>query len=157
MLQPMKNISAEFFTPPDAKKQLQILQNQGIKIVFTNGCFDILHRGHVTLLKQARALGDFLVVAINSDNSVKRLKGPSRPVNNLSDRACVLSELRCVDMVTFFEEDTPFELLFMLKPDILVKGGDYRPENVVGRELVKEVVIIPFVDGYSTTKIIGKC
>ena len=140
----------------DIEKLKEILnkKNNGKKIVFTNGCFDILHRGHVEYLQKAKGLGDLLVLGLNSDSSVKRLKGESRPINNEKDRAIILSALECVDYIIIFDEDTPLELIKNLKPDILVKGGDYKIENVVGREYAKETVLIDFVDGYSTTKII---
>lgn len=140
----------------DIEKLKEILnkKNNGKKIVFTNGCFDILHRGHVEYLQKAKELGDLLVLGLNSDSSVKRLKGESRPINNEKDRAIILSALECVDYIIIFNEDTPLELIKNLKPDILVKGGDYKIENVVGREYAKETMIIDFVDGYSTTKII---
>ena len=131
-------------------------ENNNPKIIFTNGCFDILHRGHVEYLQKAKELGDLLILGLNSDLSVKRLKGENRPINNEEDRAIVLSALECVDFIIIFDEDTPFELLKNLKPDILVKGGDYKLENVIGREFAKETVLIDFVDGYSTTKIINK-
>lgn len=124
-------------------------------IVFTNGCFDLLHRGHVEYLYAARALGDLLVVGLNSDDSVRRLKGPDRPLNPLDDRALVLAALECVDAVTPFPEDTPLALIRALLPDVLVKGGDYTPETVVGRAEVEaaggRVVIVPLVPGRSTT------
>ena len=126
------------------------------KIVFTNGCFDILHRGHIEYLQKARELGDLLVLGLNSDNSVKRLKGNDRPINNETDRAIVLSDLECINYISIFDEDTPLELIKIVKPDILVKGGDYKIEDVVGREFAKETVLIDFVDGYSTTNIIKK-
>lgn len=129
-------------------------ENNNLKIVFTNGCFDILHRGHVEYLQKARELGDLLILGLNSDSSVKRLKGENRPINNEKDRAIVLSALECVDFVIIFDDDTPFELIKNLKPDILVKGGDYKLENVIGREFAKETILIDFVDGYSTTKTI---
>jgi D-beta-D-heptose 7-phosphate kinase/D-beta-D-heptose 1-phosphate adenosyltransferase len=119
-------------------------------IVFTNGCFDILHRGHIEYLKQSKALGTFLIVGINSDESVKRLKGESRPINNQMDRKLVLEELRCVDKVIIFEEDTPYELIKKLAPDIITKGGDYKVEDVVGHDLVR-TIIIPYLEGYSTS------
>lgn len=125
-------------------------------IVFTNGCFDILHRGHVTYLKHAKTLGDILVLGLNSDASVKRLKGPSRPVNNEQDRAVVLEALECIDYIVIFEEDTPLNLIKNVMPDILVKGGDYKAEDVVGKEYAGRVEIIDFVEGYSTTSTINK-
>jgi len=133
-------------------------QQKGKKIVFTNGCFDILHRGHVTYLNQARNLGDLLIVGINSDESVKRLKGPERPVNMLEDRAYVLSALKSVDYVIPFEEDTPLNLINLIMPDILVKGGDYTIDRIIGAQEVLshggKVEIIPFVPGKSTSAII---
>ena len=121
------------------------------RTVFTNGCFDILHRGHVEYLKRSRALGAKLIVGLNSDSSVRRLKGSSRPVNSQEDRKAVLESLDCVDEVVIFDEDTPFVLIKSVKPDIITKGGDYSTEQVVGNDLA-DVVIIPFVQGYSTTK-----
>jgi rfaE bifunctional protein nucleotidyltransferase chain/domain len=130
------------------------------KLVFTNGVFDVLHRGHVEYLYAARALGDALVVAINTDASVRRLKGPERPINPDGDRALVLAGLGCVDYVTFFAEDTPQRIIATLLPDVLVKGGDYAPDTIVGRAEVEEaggsVVVIPFVPGRSTTDMIKK-
>lgn len=123
-------------------------------IVFTNGCFDVLHRGHIEYLKQSRQLGTRLIVGLNSDASVKRLKGESRPVNNQDDRRAMLLALRFVDQVEIFEEDTPLELIKRINPDIITKGGDYQPEQVVGNDLAQETVIIPFLDGYSSTRII---
>lgn len=124
------------------------------KIIFTNGCFDILHPGHLRYLQEARDLGDVLIVGINSDDSIKKLKGNSRPINTLQDRAYILCGLECVDYVVSFESDTPLELIKAIKPDVLVKGGDYHNKEVVGREYAKEVVLIDFVDGYSTTSLI---
>jgi D-beta-D-heptose 7-phosphate kinase/D-beta-D-heptose 1-phosphate adenosyltransferase len=129
-------------------------------VVFTNGCFDLLHRGHVEYLNAARALGDRLVVGLNTDASVRRLKGASRPVVGEADRAFVLAGLECVDAVTLFDEDTPAQLIAALLPDVLVKGGDYRPEAVVGRETVEaaggRLVLIPFVAGHSTSSILQR-
>lgn len=124
------------------------------KLVFTNGCFDILHKGHVTYLRQAAELGDILILGLNSDDSVKRLKGPGRPLNSEEDRAEVLAALEFIDYITVFDEDTPFELIKSIQPDVLVKGGDYRIDDIVGREFAKKTVVIDFVDGYSTTRII---
>ncbi len=131
------------------------------RLVFTNGVFDLLHRGHVDYLFRARALGDRLVVGVNSDASARRLgKGLGRPVNPVDDRCYVLAGLGCVDAVTVFEEDTPAALVAELVPDILVKGGDYRPEAVVGRRVVEEaggrVVILPLVEGRSTTDLVRR-
>ena len=130
------------------------------KIVFTNGCFDILHAGHLDLLAKAAAMGDVLVVGINSNDSVRRLKGPERPVNDEAFRARMLASLSMVDGVTIFDEDTPGELIASILPDILVKGGDYNPEDVVGGETVTghggRVEIVPLVEGYSTTDLIRR-
>jgi D-beta-D-heptose 7-phosphate kinase/D-beta-D-heptose 1-phosphate adenosyltransferase len=132
----------------------------GQRVVMTNGCFDLLHRGHVDYLIRARELGDKLIVAINSDASVKRLKGDSRPVTDVESRASILSALRCVDWVTVFDTDTPAELIAKILPDVLVKGGDYRPEEIAGGDAViaagGEVRVLDFVDGFSTTAIIDK-
>lgn len=130
----------------------------GERIVMTNGCFDILHAGHVAYLSQARELGDRLIVAVNDDASVKRLKGEDRPVNALMQRMAVLAGLESVDWVVPFSEDTPERLICNLGPDVLVKGGDYKPDAIAGGECVKqgggEVVVLDFIDGCSTTNII---
>jgi len=134
--------------------------NQGKRIVFTNGCFDILHRGHVTYLNEAKKLGDLLVIGVNSDASVKRLKGPERPINNETDRAYVLSQLKSVDFTEIFTEDTPLNLILKVKPKILVKGGDWKIDQIVGaKEVIADggdVFSLNFVDGYSTTSVINK-
>lgn len=130
---------------------------EGKKVVFTNGVFDILHCGHAQLLEKARALGDVLIVGLNSDASARRLgKGPERPINTWADRAAVLAALAAVDAVVAFEEDTPAELLARLKPDILVKGGDYKPGQVAGREHAGKIVIVPLKKGYSTTGLVKR-
>ncbi len=130
------------------------------RIVFTNGCFDILHAGHVDYLIRARKLGDVLVVGLNSDASVQRLKGPARPVNKEQDRALVLSALACVDYVIIFEEDTPYFLIQAVRPNVLVKGGDWPVEKIVGRDIVEagggQTLSIPLLPGYSTTGIIER-
>lgn len=130
------------------------------RVVFTNGVFDILHPGHVEYLFAARALGDLLVVALNTDDSVRRLKGPERPLNDEESRAFVLAGLACVDHVTFFAEDTPREIVSELLPDVLVKGGDYRVEDVVGRAEVEAagglVKVLPFRAGHSTTGLVSR-
>lgn len=138
----------------EIKALSSIWKDAGEKIVFTNGCFDLLHVGHVTYLEKAAALGKHLIVGLNTDASVKRLKGESRPLVNENDRARVLAALACIDAVVFFDEDTPAELIKIIKPDILVKGGDYKPDEVVGRENAGEVKIIDFEEGYSTTGIV---
>jgi rfaE bifunctional protein nucleotidyltransferase chain/domain len=137
--------------------QLQRWHDAGEEIVFTNGCFDILHAGHIAYLEAAAALGDRLIVGVNDDDSVRRLKGETRPINVLSSRLYLLASLSCVDAVVSFSEDTPLNLINLLRPDVLVKGGDYQPENIVGAEEVKswggEVKVIPFIEGFSTTKL----
>lgn len=138
------------------EKNIKSLKENGKKIVFTNGCFDLLHLGHVKLFQKAKSYGDFLVVAINSDASLKRLKGPKRPLVKQDDRASVLAALSCIDFVTVFGEDTPAEIIKELKPDILVKGGDYNINEIVGREHVKKVIRFPIVKGRSTTDLINK-
>ncbi len=146
--------------PVTLKSILEAVRKDGKKIVFTNGCFDILHAGHVQYLAEAASLGDCLVVGLNTDESVRRLKGEGRPVNDESDRALVMSSLRVVDYVTLFDEDTPYNLIDLLKPDVLVKGGDYTVETIVGADIVQanggKVVTIPLLEGRSTTNTINK-
>jgi len=136
------------------------LQRAGKKVVFTNGCFDLLHIGHVRYLQEARELGDALVVGVNSDASVRRLKGPGRPLTPALDRAEILAALACVDFVTIFDAATPLQLIRALGPDVLVKGGDWPVDTIVGREVVEgrggKVIAIPFVKNRSTTAMIGK-
>ena len=136
-------------------------QAQGHRVVFTNGCFDLLHPGHVAYLEQARSLGEALIVGVNTDASARRLnKGQGRPLTPESDRARVLAALACVDRVVLFDEDTPLELITLLKPDVLVKGGDYQLSEIVGREVVQarggQVLTLPFVPGYSTTALLQR-
>ncbi len=137
-----------------------LIENKNKKIVFTNGCFDILHRGHVSYLAEARKLGDILVIGLNADASVKRLKGPERPINNENDRQFVLSQLKSVDFVEIFPEDTPLNLILKVKPKVLVKGGDWKIDQIVGaKEVIQdggEVFSLNFVNGYSTTSLIQK-
>jgi len=145
----------------EAARWVMDLQGQGKLVVFTNGCFDLLHVGHVHYLEEARSLGDDLIVGVNTDASVKRLgKGPGRPLNPEGDRARVLAALACVGRVVLFAEDTPLSLITLLAPDILVKGGDYQLDEIVGREVVLarggRVVALPFVPGYSTTALIER-
>jgi rfaE bifunctional protein, domain I/rfaE bifunctional protein, domain II len=137
-------------------KIVEDLKHKRKKIVFTNGCFDIMHRGHVTYLNEAKKMGDILIVGLNSDSSVKLLKGNDRPLNNENDRAFILSNFESVDYVVIFNEETPYELIKLIQPDILIKGGDYKIPEVVGREFAGETMIIPFVEGYSTTQLISK-
>ncbi len=142
----------------DLKKEIKDYHSN--RIVFTNGCFDILHVGHVEYLQKAKELGDVLIVAVNDDDSVRRLKGGNRPVNTLQDRMQVLAGLSCVDYVVSFSEDTPYELIKKIRPGILVKGEDYKNKEVVGTDIVESyggrVVLLPFVQGHSTTHIIEK-
>ena len=138
------------------KKFVEAARAAGQKIVFTIGCFDILHAGHVSVLEFSRAKGDVLVVGVNSDDSVRRLKGPTRPVNTQGDRALVLGALESVSAVCIFEEDTPYNLIKLVRPDVLVKGGDYKPSEIVGREFAKKVVRFALLKGRSTTNIIKK-
>ncbi|MDP2157703.1 MAG: D-glycero-beta-D-manno-heptose 1-phosphate adenylyltransferase [Nitrospirota bacterium] len=137
------------------KKICDRLRKDGKKIVFTNGCFDILHAGHVRYLKQAKKLGDVLVIGLNSDLSVAGIK-PGRPVNSEKNRAEVLAGLASVDFVVIFCEKTPYNLIKAVRPDLLVKGGDWRPEEIIGSDIAKETLSLPFVKGLSTTRIIEK-
>jgi len=136
------------------------LRSENKKIVFTNGCFDILHRGHVTYLNQAKSLGDVLIVGVNSDRSVRGLKGEGRPVNNENDRAFILDNLKSVDFVMIFDEDTPYNIIKEIVPEFLVKGGDWKEEDIVGWDIVKKsggsVMSLNFINDYSTTGIINK-
>lgn len=137
-----------------------LIKTKGKKVVFTNGCFDIIHRGHVSYLNEAKSLGDILVLGLNSDRSVKRLKGESRPVNTEEDRKFVLENLKSIDFVVIFEEDTPYNLIQLLKPDVLVKGGDWKASDIIGSDIVLdlggEVKSLNFIDGFSTTSTIDK-
>ena len=126
------------------------------KIIFTNGCFDILHIGHIKYLEKAKSFGDILILGLNSDNSIRRLKGENRPINNQTERAYILASLEVVDYVVLFSEDTPFDLIKLIKPDVLVKGGDYAGKDVVGRDIVKELKLVEFIDGKSSTKTIER-
>jgi rfaE bifunctional protein nucleotidyltransferase chain/domain len=147
-------------TSDELQELVESLRGAQQRIVFTNGVFDILHAGHTTYLDAARALGDVLIVGLNADASVKRLKGPDRPINTESDRATVLVALRSVDHVVIFEQDTPLELITEIVPDVLVKGGDYTRQTIVGADVVEQhgghVVTIPLVEGRSTTNVINR-
>ncbi|EAK9940548.1 bifunctional heptose 7-phosphate kinase/heptose 1-phosphate adenyltransferase [Campylobacter lari] len=155
-LEEIKNLKkASFEDKIKSKEELvKLLQDQ--KVVFTNGCFDIMHYGHIKYLEKAKKLGDILVVGLNSDESIKRLKGNSRPINLEFQRACMLASMYFVDYVVIFNEDTPYELIEFLKPDVLVKGADYKDKEVVGSNLVKKVELIGFEEGFSTTNIINR-
>jgi len=144
----------------DATKQVKSWQAAGQKVVFTNGCFDLLHLGHVDYLENAKNLGDKLIIGLNTDSSVSRFKGPERPLQDQNSRARILAALQFVDLVVFFNEDTPLDLISQLLPNVLVKGSDYLAENIVGADVVKKnggvVKTIDFVPGYSTTRIVEK-
>lgn len=137
------------------KLRAALKRKKGKKIVFTNGCFDILHAGHVRYLREAKKLGDILVVAVNSDRSVSEIK-PGRPINAEARRAEVVAALDMVDYVTLFDEATPYELIKFLRPDVLVKGGDWKVDEIVGSDLVPETRSLPYIEGFSTTEIIRK-
>lgn len=153
-----ESIRSKIVTLLELMQKLQ--HREGETIVFTNGCFDIIHRGHVDYLSRARDLGTKLVLGLNSDASVRRLKGESRPIVDQQSRAFVLAGFQFIDYVVIFEEDTPFNLISTIQPDILVKGGDYKIENIVGHDVVEahggKVMTIPFVEGFSTTNIVNK-
>lgn len=146
---------AKILTRSELKSATARLRSEGKRIVFTNGCFDIIHVGHIRYLREARALGDLLVVGLNSDSSVSRLK-PGRPLIPEDQRAEVLAALRMVDYVTIFDEDTPYELIALIKPDVLVKGGDWNVSDIVGSDLVNEVHSLPYIGGISTTDVLKR-
>ncbi|MDQ6982800.1 MAG: D-glycero-beta-D-manno-heptose 1-phosphate adenylyltransferase [Mariprofundus sp.] len=141
-----------------AREQVRQWKKEGKKIVFTNGCFDLLHPGHIDYLDRTAKLGDILIIGLNDDDSIHRLKGDSRPINPLQDRAIMLAALRAVDLVVPFAEDTPLNLITTLMPDILIKGGDYQPDDIVGAKEVRqsggEVIVMPFINGHSSTELI---
>lgn len=156
-----KKLSEKFHTKESLKTLLNQWNSENKEVVFTNGCFDILHRGHVEYLCHARDLGDKLILGLNTDASVKRLgKSPERPINSESTRAIILAALECVDAIILFNEDTPLELIDFVQPDVLVKGSDYKAEDIVGYDIVKakggKVITIQLVDGFSTTTLIEK-
>ncbi len=156
----MEKTADKIKTLPEAKKKVAEWKAKGERVVFTNGCFDLLHLGHVDYLEKAKNLGDRLVVGLNTDDSVSRFKGPSRPIQDENSRARVLAALQSVDLLVFFNEDTPLHLISELLPAVLVKGSDYLAENIVGADVVKkaggEVRTIAFVPGYSTSAIVEK-
>jgi D-beta-D-heptose 7-phosphate kinase/D-beta-D-heptose 1-phosphate adenosyltransferase len=159
----MKNtdiIRQKIYTLPELLHKLAQMRITGNKVSFTNGCFDILHKGHIASLSQAAAAADFFVVGVNSDSSTKRLKGEGRPINDEQSRALILASLIIVDAVVIFEEDTPLELIKAVRPDVMVKGGDYTIEQIVGAKEVMagggKVIINPIVEGYSTSGLIEK-
>ncbi|MCB0655359.1 MAG: D-glycero-beta-D-manno-heptose 1-phosphate adenylyltransferase [Saprospiraceae bacterium] len=155
------NINPPKFADWDqAWHQVVAWQQQGLRVVLTNGCYDLLHYGHIYLLTKAKNLGDKLVLAVNSPESIRRLKGPSRPILDRTSRLFILSALEPVDLLVEFSQDTPLDLIRILKPDVLVKGGDYLPDTIVGSEVMAEyggqVVVIPYQEGFSTTGIAEK-
>lgn len=159
----MKNVDVvqqKIYTLPDLLHKLAQIRLLGTKVSFTNGCFDILHRGHIASLSQAAAAASFLVVGVNSDSSTKRLKGPDRPVNDQHSRALLLASLLIVDAVVIFDEDTPLETIKAIQPEVLVKGGDYTIDQIVGaKEVIAsggQVIITPIVEGFSTTATLEK-
>jgi len=149
-------IDRKIITRDQAETVIRELKSQNKRVVFTNGCFDLLHVGHLELLEQSRSFGDILVVGINTDRSLKMIKGTDRPILPQEERARLVASLEMVDYVVFFDEETPFEILSQIKPNILVKGGDYKYDEIIGRDIVDEVKIIPFVRGKSSTSIIDK-
>jgi rfaE bifunctional protein nucleotidyltransferase chain/domain len=153
----IERIKSKIIRPEVLPATLALWRFKGKKLVFTNGCFDLLHPGHIDYLCRARELGDLLIIGLNTDASVRRLKGPSRPILDEESRALILASLSFVDAVIFFDEDTPIGLIREVQPDILVKGGDYVAEKVVGYDVVTakggSVIILPFVEGFSTTSI----
>ena len=156
-----KSLQDKIYTKEALKTLLTTWKKSHQKVVFTNGCFDILHRGHVEYLSHARDLGDKLILGLNTDDSVKRLgKSPDRPINSQDTRATILAGLQCVDAIIMFNEDTPYELIDFVQPDVLVKGNDYKAEDIVGYDIVTakggSVITIQLVDGFSTTKLIEK-
>lgn len=146
--------------PDEVARTLDAARAAGRRVVFTNGVFDLIHPGHVRFLQAARTLGDLLVVALNSDNSVRRIKGPQRPILPLIERGKILASFECVDYVTWFDEDTPDGIVRLLQPDVLVKGADYRLEDIVGRDTVEgrggEVRVLAFAEGFSSTAVVQR-
>lgn len=157
MLQTIKN---KILTLEQLTSVLTLLRLKQKKIVFTNGCFDLIHQGHVDYLAKAREKGDVLILGLNTDNSVHRLKGETRPIQDEQSRAMIIASLLCVDYVVLFDEDTPYELIKKVQPDVLVKGADYQVENIVGYDIVTakggKVETIEFLEGYSTSNIVNK-
>lgn len=156
----LNKINSKIFSLDDLKNQVNAWKQAGEEVVFTNGCFDIIHRGHIEVLAQTADLGDRLIIGLNSDSSIQKLKGEDRPITDQQARAILLAALSFVDAVILFPEDTPINLISTLLPDVLAKGGDYEVETIVGHEIVQnnggEVILVPFVDGFSSTIIIDK-
>ena len=156
----LNKINSKIFSLDDLKNQVNAWKQAGEEVVFTNGCFDIIHRGHIEVLAQTADLGDRLIIGLNSDSSIQKLKGEDRPIIDEQARAILLSALSFVDAVILFPEETPINLISTLLPDVLAKGGDYEIEAIVGHEIIQnnggKVILVPFVDGFSSTTIIDK-
>jgi rfaE bifunctional protein nucleotidyltransferase chain/domain len=156
----LNTLNNKIFTLEELKNQVNAWKQAGEEVVFTNGCFDIVHRGHIEVLARTADLGDKLIIGLNSDSSIQKLKGEDRPIINEQSRAVLLAALSFVDAVVLFSEDTPLNLISTLVPDVLAKGGDYEIETIVGYEIVQnnggQVKLVPFVDGFSSTTIIDK-
>ncbi len=156
----MKQIEAihnKIYSLLDLEKQVKEWNKENKKIVFTNGCFDIIHQGHIDYLAKARDLGDKLIIGLNTDSSVSAIKGPTRPIQDEKSRAIILAAMQFVDAIVYFSEPTPYELIKALQPDVLVKGADYKPEEIVGYDIVKakkgEIITLTYLEGYSTSNI----
>ena len=156
----LQNIKSKIYTLPELVEQSKIWRSKGEKIVFTNGCFDLVHRGHVEVLANTADLGDKLIIGLNSDSSIQKLKGENRPIIDENSRAILLASLQFIDAIILFSENTPQKLIETIVPDILAKGGDYKVEEIAGHEVVLqnggEVILVPFIDGFSTTNIVDK-
>ncbi|MBT6808699.1 MAG: D-glycero-beta-D-manno-heptose 1-phosphate adenylyltransferase [Flavobacteriales bacterium] len=156
----LQNIISKIFALSDLKIQSDKWKQDGDKIVFTNGCFDLIHRGHVEVLANTADLGDRLIIGLNSDSSIQKLKGENRPIIDENSRAILLASLQFIDAIVLFSEETPEKLIETIVPDILAKGGDYKVEEIAGHEVVLqnggEVILVPFIDGFSTTNIVDK-
>jgi D-glycero-beta-D-manno-heptose 1-phosphate adenylyltransferase len=156
----LQNIISKIFSLSDLKIQSDQWKQDGDKIVFTNGCFDLIHRGHVEVLANTADLGDRLIIGLNSDSSIQKLKGENRPIIDENSRAILLASLQFIDAIVLFSEETPEKLIETIVPDILAKGGDYKVEEIAGHEVVLqnggEVILVPFIDGFSTTNIVDK-
>ena len=156
----LNNLNSKIFSLDELKNQVNAWKQAGEDVVFTNGCFDIIHRGHIEVLAQTADLGDRLIIGLNSDTSIQKLKGEDRPIIDEQARAILLAALSFVDAVVLFSEETPINLISTLIPDVLAKGGDYKIKTIIGHEIVQnnggEVILVPFVDGFSSTNIIEK-
>ena len=153
----LERIHTKIYDRKNLETQLAIWRFQSKKIVFTNGCFDLLHLGHIDYLSKAKDLGDILIIGVNTDDSVKRLKGAARPITDENSRSLIIASLQFVNAVVLFDKETPYELIKLIQPDVLVKGSDYKPEDIVGYDIVKakggEIVTIDYLDGYSTSEL----